>query len=222
MSASVSFQPTLPFDDPRDFLPEGGESPAAASRLVEDLARVCRERPLEEKVLVAPTLLIGYQILEALARSGQRWVNLRVETVRTLAHAVIGPALARDGWKLLSRAQSLALVEQACAEALTEYSYFGSLSDRAGLHRSLQATFDELRAAGLSFQTLPETAFADRRKHRELRELLRRYAEALETGRFVDGIEVLRRASQAVEAGKARANETSFLVTAATELSALE
>src|SRR5712692_75909 len=48
MSASVSFQPTLPFDDPRDFPPEGGESPAAASRLVEELAHVCRERPLEE------------------------------------------------------------------------------------------------------------------------------------------------------------------------------
>ena len=53
-------------------------------------------------------------------------------------------------------------------------------------------------------------------------DLLRRYAEALETGHFVDGIEVLRRASSTIEAGKAPASETMYLVTAARELSGLE
>lgn len=226
MSASVSFQPTLPFDEPSASAEATADKAAQTTqrpRLLEELARICVERPLEEKILVAPTLLVGYQIVEALARSGERWINLRVETVRTLAHAAIGPDLAREGWTLLSRAQSLALVEQACAEALMESSYFGSLADRAGLHRSLQATFDELRGAGLSFQTLPETAFADRRKHRELRDLLRRYVESLEAGRFVDGVEVLRCAAQAVEAGKARASEEkTYIVAAETEISALE
>ena len=199
-----------------------GEKEETPPRLIEELARVCRERPLAEKVLVAPSLLIGYQIVEALARSGQPWVNLRVETVRTLAHAVIGPSLAREKWKLLSRAQSLALVEQACAEALTANSYFGQLADRPGLHRSLQRAFDDLRSAGLSAETLPEGAFADRRKHRELREVLRRYTSALEAGRYVDGIEVLRRALDARELGSSFAGETTYLVTGSTELSALE
>ena len=135
---------------------------------------------------------------------------------------MIGPSLAREKWKLLSRAQSLALVEQACAEALTEKSYFGSLADRPGLHRSFQRTFDELRAAGLSAETLPEGAFADRRKHRELREVLRRYTSALEAGRYVDGIEVLRRALDAVERGSTSAGEATYLVAGSTELSSLE
>ncbi|HSP95036.1 MAG TPA: PD-(D/E)XK nuclease family protein [Thermoanaerobaculia bacterium] len=203
-------------------LPFGEKEKESPPRHVEELAKVCRERPLEEKVLVAPSLQVGYQIVEALARSGQAWVNLRVETVRTLAHTVIGPSLAREKWKLLSRAQSLALVEQACAEALTEKSYFGSLADRPGLHRSFQRTFDELRAAGLSAETLPEGAFADRRKHRELREVLRRYTSALEAGRYVDGIEVLRRALDAVERGSTSTGAATYLVVGSMELSSLE
>lgn len=209
----MALQHLLPFEE--------GE-PESLPRHVEDLAKVCRERPLQEKILVVPSLQVGYQILEALARSGQPWVNLRVETVRTLAHAAIGPALARDGWRLLSRAQALALIEQACAETLTSGSYFGSLADRPGLHRSFQRTFDELRAAGLTAESLPEAAFADRRKHRELREVLRRYTGALETGRFVDGIEVLRRAVRAVEAGEAKGNDAVYLVAGSAELSSLE
>ncbi len=206
-------QRLLPFEE------EEKESPP---RHVEDLARVCRERPLEEKVLVAPSLQIGYQVVEALARFGQAWVNLRVETVRTLAHSVIGPSLAREKWKLLSRAQSLALIEQACAEVLDENSYFGKLLDRPGLHRSLQAAFEELRSAGLTPDSLPEIAFADRRKHRELRGVLKSYEKALEAGRFLDSLEVLRRALRAVEASPPAGGGRTYLLLGVTELSTLE
>jgi hypothetical protein len=208
----VAIQQVLPFGENEETLP----------RTVEELARACRENPLGEKVLVAPSLPIGYQIVEALARSGQPWVNLHVETVRTLAHALIGPSLAREGWKLLSRAQSLALIEQACSEVLTENSYFGQLGDRPGLHRSLQRAFDELRAAGLSAEALPESAFADRRKHRELREIFRRDKEARDAARYVDGLDVLRRALDAALPARPAGTTTSYLVTGATELSAVE
>ena len=209
-------QKWLPFDE------EGKAEEETPPRHIEDLAKACRENPLGEKVLVAPSLQAGYQMLEALARAGHPWVNLRVETIRTLAHAVIGPELTRGGWKLLSRAQALALVEQACSESLMESSYFGSLADRPGLHRSFQRTFDELRAAGLTAEALPESAFADRRKHRELRDVLRRYGEALDSGLYLDGIEVLRRALRAVEARQTAAADATYLVSPAAELSALE
>src|SRR6266508_344228 len=208
----MAFQQLLPFDEKED----------APPRLIEELARICREHPLEEKVLVAPSLLIGHQIVESLARSRHPWVNLRVETARHLAHALVGPSLARDGWRLLSRAQSLALIELACAEVLTETSYFGRLLDRPGLHRSLQNAFDELRAAGLTSDTLPEIAFADRRKHRELRDVLRSYERALEMGRFMDGLEVLRRALKAVESSPPVEAATTYLLPGVTELSSQE
>src|SRR5262245_1810122 len=101
-------------------------------------------------------------------------MNLRVETPRTPAASVVGPELAREGWRILSRAQTLALVEQACAESACATGYFGSIADRPGLHRALQQTLEELRAAGLSANNLPQRAFADARKHRELTAILRR------------------------------------------------
>src|SRR5262249_19236462 len=136
---------------------------------------------------------------ERLAREGHPWANLRVETVRTLALAAAGPGLASEGLRLLSRAQALALVEQACGETLTAKSHFGELRDRPGFHRALQRTFDEIRAAGLSTSALPAKAFDDARKLKELKAVLARYDTDLEKGRFVDSAAVLRRAAAAAD-----------------------
>src|SRR5262252_9997290 len=156
-------QPLLPFGEPEPPPPP----PPATSRLIAALASACAEDPLGEKVFVAPSLLTGHTILERLAREGHPWTNLRVETVRTLASAAAGPGLAREGLRLLSRAQALALVEQACTQALDAGSYFGALRDRTGLHRAMQRTLDELRAAGIGPSRIPVAAFVDRRKAAE-------------------------------------------------------
>ena len=96
-------------------------------------------------------------------------MNLRVETIRTLALRLVDADLVRDGLRLLSRAQALALVEQACGEFLKADGYFAALRDRPGFHRALQRTFEELRGAGIPAADLPADAFADRRKREELR-----------------------------------------------------
>jgi ATP-dependent helicase/nuclease subunit B len=177
-------QPFLPFE----------EAEPAPSDLLASLGAACRARPLDEKVLVAPTLAIGHTLVERLAREGHPWINLRVETVRTIALGIAGPGLAREGLRLLSRAQALALVEQACAEYLKPDSYFGQLRDRPGFHRALQRTFEEIRAAGLSAAALPAGAFDDPRKLEELKGILGRYDADLAAGRFIDAAAVLRRA----------------------------
>src|SRR5262245_31006972 len=129
-------QPLLPFDEPEAPSPDGSPgppseaSPPAASPLIAALARACSRAALTEKVLVAPTLFVGHALVERLAREGHRWMNLRVETVRTLALRLVEADLVRDGLRLLSRAQALALVEQACGEFLKADGYFASLRDR--------------------------------------------------------------------------------------------
>ena len=237
----MSEQPFLPFDEdapaaarlpiapePREeppFLPPSSDDappPASErplSRLVEELADVCAAHPLEEKVLVAPSLLVGHQIVERLARARGPVVHLRVETIRTLAHAAVGPALAREGLRLLSRAQSLALVEQACLENLDDRSYFGELRTRPGFHRAIQRASDELRAAGIAPGALPAAAFSDGRKPRELRAILQSSAASLERGRWIDRAEVLRRAA---EAARPASRPPLVLVPEGLDLSAVE
>ena len=188
-------QPYLPFEDAASPAPLPTPAATKPAGLIDSLARACREHPLEEKVLVAPSLAIGHTLVERLAREGHPWVHLRVETVRTIALRIAGPALSREGLRLLSRAQALALVEQACAEFLKPKSYFGELRDRPGFHRALQRTFEEIRAAGLTAAALPARAFDDPRKLKELKGILSRYDEDLAAGRFIDSAAVLRRAA---------------------------
>ena len=207
----MSTQSVLPFGAEEKKLP----------RLIESLAEVCRELPLEEKVLIAPSRFVGHQLIEALVRSGTPWIHLRVESVRSIAHSVAGPAIADKGLTLLSRAQALALIEQACAETLTPTSYFGELASRPGLHRAIQNTFDELRSAGISPTDLPEAAFGDPRKVLELKKVLAVYEAALERGKFVDRPEVLRRAVKALRESP-RTLDSLHLLAGRFELSAAE
>jgi len=234
----VGTQPFLPFDEGAERAPAPVEiprrpdpaqratpvpdrpaRPGSRSRLIDELARVCAAHPLAEKLLISPTLLVGHQIVERLARTGGVALHLRVETPRTVAHGAVGSELAREGSKLLSRAQALALVEQACVENLADDDYFGALRHRAGFHRAVQSVFDELRAAGLGPGSLPVRAFADLRKPREIRRILEAYESALVSGKWVDRAEVLRRAAAG---GRAAPNETLFLVPDSLDLSIVE
>src|SRR2546422_5746017 len=98
MSSLVSTQFDLPFGAAA---PSGGKRPPSSRtgrpKFLESLAAVCREFPLDEKVLVAPSYLVGHQIVEALARSGTAWAHLRIESVRGLAHGIVGPEIADEG-----------------------------------------------------------------------------------------------------------------------------
>src|SRR6187549_420475 len=100
------------------------------SDLVSRLADVCKEHLLREKILVVPSLAIGHQIADAVAQSGTPWVNLRVETIRTLTDAITGFSLAKEGITVLSRAQALAIIERVCDRVLGNTSYFANLADR--------------------------------------------------------------------------------------------
>ena len=219
----MSKQPFLPFDEPEAPSPEASPTPSSeASPLIAALARACASAALAEKVLVAPTLFVGHTLVERLAREGHRWMNLRVETIRTLALRLVDADLVRDGLRLLSRAQALALVEQACGEFLKADGYFAALRDRPGFHRALQRTFEELRGAGIPAADLPADAFADRRKREELRGILARYEAALSASRWVDRAEVLRRALEAARAGRRLPGEILYLAPRDLDLSTVD
>src|SRR5450759_4429715 len=130
--------------------------------IVGRLQSVCREHRLREKVLVVPSLAIGHQIADAVAFGGTDWVNLRMETIRTISDAVAGFDLAERGCTVLSRAQALAIIERACDRVLDDSSYFAALIGRPGLYRAIQRSVDDLRHAGLEVG-LPANAFEDPR-----------------------------------------------------------
>ena len=169
--------------------------------LIDRLAAICRENLLREKILIVPSLAIGHQIADAVAQSGTPWVNLRVETTRTIADAIAGFALAKENITVLSRAQALAMIERACDRVLDASSYFAALADRPGLHRAIQKSIDDLRHAGVR---ITPDAFEDPRKGADLARILDAYNEELERRRFTDRYGVLARAIAMLEHGAKR------------------
>ncbi|HYX20310.1 MAG TPA: hypothetical protein VFA98_05645, partial [Thermoanaerobaculia bacterium] len=215
-------QPLLPFDEPAPRSEPPPEPPPEGSPLIAALVRVCLDAPLTEKILVAPSRFVGHTLVERLAREGHPWMNLRVETVRTLALRLVEGDLAREGLHVLSRAQALALVEQACGECLSADGYFAALRDRPGFHRAVQRTFEELRGAGISAADLPARAFTNRRKREELRRILARYEETLAASSWIDRADVARRALEASRAGRRLPGDVRYLSPRGLEHSSVE
>ncbi len=164
--------------------------------MIGQLAELCRTHLLTEKILVAPSLAIGHQIADAVAHSGTPWVNLRVETIRTLSDAVAGFALAREGVTVLSRAQALSIIERVCDRVLDSSTYFAALADRPGLHRAIQRSIEDLGHAGLTPADLKGESFEDRRKAEDIARVLAGYQEEMARGKFVDRLGVIRRATE--------------------------
>ena len=200
---------------------EGHKIHRAVANLLSRLATLCREHRLREKILVVPSLAIGHQIADAIAHGGTPWVNLRVETVRTIADAVAGFALAKEEITVLSRAQALALIESACDRVLDSSSYFAALADRPGLHRAIQKSIDDLRHANVP---ITAAAFEDPRKAADIARILAAYEEELQSRRYVDRFGVLARAISMLERGAPRpgAKDAIWIVVEDVELTATE
>lgn len=164
------------------------------SLLVENLARFCREHPLEEKILVVPTHLVGQEIVSSVAAGGQPVFNLRVETVASLAAEIMAEELAREGVRVLSRAEEMAIVEDACSGAR---AYFGAIREHPGFHQAAALTIRELAEAGLdpAAVSLP----GNERKQRDLAGIAARYRENLERHRLLDRAGLLRRALESAK-----------------------
>ena len=100
------------------------------SRLVHKLAELCLEHLLEEKWLLAPSLRVGHQWLDAVTRTGQPTVNVRIKTLRSMALELAAPEMAAKNLGLLSGHAGPMLVDQVFRRLRTEgLAYLGPTGD---------------------------------------------------------------------------------------------
>ncbi len=193
------------------------------NRLTQALAGICRERPLDEKWLVAPTLRIGHQWFEAVARSGTPVVNVNATTLRRAALDLAAPLLAARGVRLASDLECEALVDSACRALASEEGYLLRGDADPGLVRAVAAAVGALRAAGLSASELAPSRFEVERKGREIAAVLEAYVEGLARHDLVDYAGACRMAAERVTADpSALAEGLAILVPADIEASPVE
>ncbi|HWR98683.1 MAG TPA: hypothetical protein VN317_09715, partial [Candidatus Methanoperedens sp.] len=159
------------------------------------LADLCAARRLEEKRLIAPSRRVGNQWLDAAARAGRPALNVRVETLRSLAVELAAPLLARDGLAVAPRRAETLLVGRLLRELLPgKLRYLSAAAPGEGLAATVQASLAELRAHDIPETRLRARVLEDPAKAADLRLLAREYAALLAAEGLADYAQVLRAA----------------------------
>ncbi|MGE5544682.1 MAG: PD-(D/E)XK nuclease family protein [Bacillota bacterium] len=193
------------------------------NRLILELEKVCKTYLLEEKILVVPTYLAGYELRNALANWSQGWINLLPSTVSGLAFDLAAPRMADKGCSFLNREGATQVVEGILAGLIAdgELDYFSGHRKLTGLVSALTSFIFELRYCGIKAADLKEPQFVAAAKARDLTKILRCYEEHLEKNRLVDSPGQIEMAIE-ILADRNLADNRIYLIPAFLELSPLE
>jgi ATP-dependent helicase/nuclease subunit B len=193
------------------------------NRLTHALAAVCRESFLAEKWLLAPSLRVGRQWLDAVNRSGQPCVNVRVKTLKVMALELADPEKARQGTVLLSDRGAVLLLDRVCTLlANTNSGYLLKDQRSAGLSEAMHSSLTDLQLAGLNQSAIDPDAFEDLAKGTELRKVLDAYQAEARKHRQVGYPEILRMALERLRARSPLNPDVLVLVTQDLEPTLLE
>ena len=172
------------------------------NRLTRELREVCRKHVLEEKWLLAPSLRVGFQWVDRIARTGQPVLNLRVKTLLHTALELASPEMDRRGLSLLRGVRAEVLADRIFRR-LKGFGdgYLTALEPSTGLLRTMQSAIRDLRLARLDSVRLQANAFEVEAKGREIQVLMEEYEKAVEAGSWVDYAGVLRMAASRLQEG---------------------
>ena len=156
---------------------------------------------LAEKWVIAPSLRMGREWLDAVTRAGGVVLNAHVKTLRTLALDLAAPEMDRRELTFLRGRRAEVLVGGLLARLETSSGgYLSALSASPGLARTLRSALRDLRLAGLTSEQLPESAFEVESKGAQMAALLTAYENDLRQRKFADDAVILGLACERLKA----------------------
>jgi RecB family exonuclease len=184
------------------------------NRLTTTLAAICRDRLLDEKWILAPSLRAGHEWLVSVTRSGQAVVNCHVKTITNLALQLAAPTMVAAGVELVSARGATLLIDWIIRQLRRpEDGYLWQLPPSAGLAHAVYAAIDDVRRAGLDDRQLRPQCFEVSAKGQELAAVLQEYLQELHERHWVDRAHVLRMAiARLQQDSKAVADDVLVLV----------
>ena len=170
----------------------------ATNQLVQSLGAVCRQEPIAEKLVLAPSRRVGFQWLDHLARSGTPVMNVRVGTLQTLALNLAAPQMDAGKLRFLRGHHREVLAARLIGELLdaNPKGYLAALKPSPGLTRTVLRCIGDLRLAGLDAGDLQQPAFEVPLKGRAIALLLAAWERELAAGKLLDLSGVLRLAAE--------------------------
>jgi len=126
-------------------------SPGAGPRLVESLAHVAREHPVDKKLVVSATISSGRELLRRVALDGTGWIGFDVTAPRPLALRLARAEMDRSGLGILDAFEAQALLDDAIDNA-RKSAHFDSrrLRDGVGYRERVYWAVRTLRMTNVS------------------------------------------------------------------------
>lgn len=178
------------------------------SVVTDQLRRLVRDRPVDEKVLVSAVWeppQTAVTLRDRLALEGVPSAALLDWSVEELARDAAEADLAVAGRRPLSSIVRLFLVRDLVRDVLLrDGGYFSDLPLSPGVCRSVVSALRELRLAGVDAEGLVPGRFVSEEKGRAVRRLLGAYEDRLSDGGWLDEAGLLRAALEGVDEGRAR------------------
>lgn len=193
------------------------------NQLQESLSGICLKDRMREKILIAPSFSAGLQIVESVVREGTHCLNLRIKTIRSLAHDLIAIDLASEAISLLPDTAMLLFVEDIFnGLKQTRNSYFQNMETKEGIVSALAGAIYDLRINGSRSSDLSSKQFESETKGKELKLMLQRYENFLKDKKYVDTAEILDRALKKIATGQISSGEQLYLALSDTPFGFLE
>lgn len=165
------------------------------NRLTSALADYCQDHLLTEKWLLTPSLRVGHQWLETVARGGQPAVNVHLKTLRSMAVDLAAPEMAERRVTLAPPRAGALLVDRALQRLdRSELTYLAEVTPTTGLAETIYSSLDSIRLAGVSAEDVVSAELEVGAKGGDLAAILELYLAELAAENLVDYADVLRMA----------------------------
>jgi hypothetical protein len=173
--------------------------------------------------LIVPSFSLGHQITESLVKNGFSYINLRINTISSLAHEIIALDLVKESITILPETSILIIIEDLFTEIRERNdSYFHNMEPREGMVDALARAIRELRMNGIKSDELSPKHFLNEKKGSEIKELLFKYESLLKEKRYADKPEILRISIEKLKAEKTVPDVKLYLFLSDTPYTALE
>jgi ATP-dependent helicase/nuclease subunit B len=163
------------------------------NRLTAALADICRQRLLDEKWLIAPSLRVGHQWQQTVARHGQPTLNLHIKTLKSMALELAGPSMTQAKVGFLSSRAGELLIDGILTRLGSDgLEYLGRTRAHVGLVQAIYRSIAHLQLAGLEPGQAAFPLFEVSAKARDLHKVWQEYRRRLQGGGLCDYAAVLR------------------------------
>ena len=173
--------------------------------LINSLKAISEESFLTEKIIICPSFEIGNQILENLIKSGQSWINFKIQTINSLAARITEVEIYKRNLKAVSMMEINFLMDEVFSK-LSEKSalkYFKKYASNKGLVKALSENISGLKFAGIAPEEIKAGSLINEDKASDLKLIYKGYENILKEKSLIDPAGIISLANTVLKKGLA-------------------